>query len=103
MDRNNYQVLACDVNKGINVLFSPTYVKLPSINAYNQSIELVNEPNPSIILDNKDISVIIKDEDNYISKFKGNLNTKLDYSYVNDFKLDFKVKVRNARIEKRNK
>ena len=101
VNKDNYQVFACDVNKGINVLFCPSYLKLPSINAYNQSIEIVNEPNPAIVLDNKDINVIMDEDINYLSKFKGNLSTKLEYCYISDFKLDFKVLIKNGRIEKR--
>jgi hypothetical protein len=101
--KNNYRIIMANVKKGINVLTAPYYLKLPLANAFNQSIELTDEPNPIIIMDTKDIK-INKDSNVIIfSHFIANLVTKKDYTYVDDFKVNYKVNISKIDIEKRNK
>ena len=87
--------------KGINVLFAPKYLKLPVANAFNQGIELIDEVNPQIILDCKDL--IINKENGIIvlSKFKNNIIQREDYSYVNAFNVSYKLNINKVSIEKR--
>ena len=97
----NNRIIIANVMKGINVLFAPKYLKLPVANAFNQGIELIDEVNPQIILDCKDL--IINKENGIIvlSKFKNNIIQREDYSYVNAFNVSYKLNINKVSIEKR--
>ena len=97
---NNYKTITFNVNKGINVLYSPYTVKLPLSNAYNKEIELLNI-NSDIIIDTSDIKMI-KDNNTIIySKFKSNLVNSENYSYVDKFDLNYKININKIFVEKR--
>ena len=100
--KTNNRIIIANIKSEINVLFAPLYLKLPITNAYNQEIELIDEVNPQVILDCKDIII---NEDNgviILSKFKGNIINREDYSYVNNFTINYKFNINKVMIEKRN-
>lgn len=98
---NKSRVIMANIYKGLNVLFSPKYLKLPIPNAYNQKMELIDEVNPQIILDSKDILIHKGDNVTILSKFNENIVTEKDYKYVDAFNLDYKVNISKLLIEKR--
>jgi hypothetical protein len=99
--KNNYRVIVANIKKGTNVLMAPYYLKIPIADAFNQAIEIIDEPNPIIIIDTKDIN-INKDSNVIIfSHFLANLVTQKDYTYVDDFKINYKVNISKIDIEKR--
>ena len=101
INKYNTQIMVCNVKKGINVLYSPVYLKLPNENAYNQSIELIDELNPYLIFDTKDIFIKKNDNKIFLSKYKSKLINKEGYSCVNSFKIEYKIGINELFIEKR--
>lgn len=100
---NVSRLIIANLRSGVNLLFSPKYLKLPISNAFNQKIELVDEVNPQIILDCKDIIINKMDNVIILSKFDENIVTEDSYKYVDNFKLNFKVNISKIMIEKRIK
>lgn len=100
IDRYNTQVMVCNVKRGINVLFSPFYLKMPNKNAYNQSIELLNELNPYLIFDTKDVNIKKDNNKIFLSKFRSKLVNQEDFSYVDEFKIEYKIGINEIFMEK---
>ena len=95
------RIIIANVMKDINVLFAPKYLKLPVANAFNQGIELIDEVNPQIILDCKDLNINKENGIIVLSKFKNNIIQREDYSYVNAFNVSYKLNINKVTIEKR--
>lgn len=97
--KNNYRVIAANVNKGINVLFSPKYISKPLDN--NKKIEIIDKDNSEIIIDTRDI-MIDKDKNTIIySRFKSNEVKTDNYTYIDKFDLNYKININKVTIEKR--
>jgi len=99
---NNYRVITANVKKGINVLFSPKIISKPLENVKGKEIEILDNENPEIIIDTRDIT-INKDKNTVIySRFNATETKTNSYTYVNKFELQYKINVNNITIEKRN-
>lgn len=98
---NNYRVITANVNKGVNVLFSPKIISLPLANAFNKQIEVYENENSEIIIDTRDVN-INKDQNTIVySRFNAHsVNTK-NYTYIDKFDLNYKININKVIIEKR--
>lgn len=94
---SNYKVLVLSVKKSVNVLLSAFYLKIT-----DDKIELVEDKNPDILFNNNDVNLTLLDDNFVFTKFKSDIVSTNDYSYVNKFDINFKVNISKVIIEKRN-
>jgi hypothetical protein len=98
---NNYRVITANVEKGVNVLFSPKSISLPLTNAFNKQIEVYDNENSEIIIDTRDVN-INKDNNTIVySRFNANSIKTKNYTYVDKFDLHYKININKVSIEKR--
>ena len=99
--KKDNKVICAKVEKGINILYSPKALILPTVN--EDIIEVIDKDNFDIILDTSDIK--IKSDNNTIiyTKFKYNIVNEKEYSYVDKYDVNYKININNVLIEKRNK
>ena len=99
---SNYRVITANVKKGVNILFSPKYITKPLENINGKEIKLLDNENPEMIIDTRDV-IINKDKNTIIySRFNSEETNTKAYTYVSKFDLDYKININNIIIEKRN-
>ena len=93
---NGYKVLVANVDKGINCLVSPFYIKIEDNN-----ILLIEDLNPEIIINRKDVLINVDNNDIIFTRFKTNIVETPNYNYVDDFSVNYKIIINKIKIEKR--
>ena len=85
------------MHKGINILYSPSY-----LNILDNKIELVDN-NSELLLDTRDINIIIDDNTIIYTRFKSNIIKEEKYSYIDKYETNYKLSINKAIIEKGKK
>ena len=91
---NKNTVISANVKKGINILYSPKY-----LNVLDDKLELIDNK-AELILDTRDIKIILDDNKTTYTRFKSNIIKKENYSYIDKYDINYKININKANIEK---
>ena len=93
---NKNRVISARLKKGINILYSPKY-----LNILDNKLELIDNK-VELLLDTRDINIILDDNIITYTRFKSNIVKEEDYSYIDKYDVNYKININKAIIEKRD-
>jgi len=93
---NKNRVISARLKKGINILYSPKY-----LNILDNKLELIDNKG-ELLLDTRDINIILDDNIVTYTRFKSNIVKEEDYSYIDKYDINYKININKAIIEKRD-
>ena len=93
---NKNRVISARLKKGINILYSPKY-----LNILDNKLELIDNKG-ELLLDTRDINIILDDNIITYTRFKSNIVKEEDYSYIDKYDINYKININKAIIEKRD-
>ena len=93
---NKNRVISARLKKGINILYSPKY-----LNILDNKLELIDNKG-ELLLDTRDINIILDDNIITYTRFKSNIVKEEDYSYIDKYDVNYKININKAIIEKRD-